>query len=133
MLDEIRDKTTAAKTTLGSYLASIRADRKFSLRQVEQATGKEVSNAYLSQIETGKIVQPSPNVLHALAEIYAISYEHLMQLAGYIRTASKARPDNQRHGQLAAFAEHNLTPNEETELMQYLKFMRNRNAHGDKS
>lgn len=132
MLDNTNDtSTTATKTTLGTYLASIRADRKLSLRGVEEATNKQVSNAYLSQIETGKIAQPSPNVLHALSEIYAISYEHLMQLAGYIKAVTAARPESQRHGQVATFAEHNLSPDEEKELMQYLKFIRNRNTHSD--
>jgi transcriptional regulator with XRE-family HTH domain len=42
-------------------------------RQVEEATEKQVSNAYLSQPETGKIQQPSPNILHALAELYAMA------------------------------------------------------------
>jgi transcriptional regulator with XRE-family HTH domain len=134
MLENPNVKATATtRTTLGTYLASIRADRKLSLRNVEEATNRQVSNAYLSQIETGKISQPSPNVLHALSEIYAISYEHLMQLAGYIKAVSSVRPESQRHGQLATFAEHNLSPDEEKELMQYLKFMRNRNAHSDKS
>ena len=57
------------KVTLGQYLASIRNDRKMSLRQVEEAAGKEVSNAYLSQLENGKILQPSPTILNKLAEI----------------------------------------------------------------
>lgn len=109
--------------TLGQYLASIRADRKMTLRQVEEATNKEVSNAYLSQIENDKILKPSPNVLHALAEIYAISYEQLMEMAGYI---SASRGAGERHGRVATFAEHNLTPAEEAELIRYLKFIRSR-------
>jgi HTH-type transcriptional regulator, competence development regulator len=111
--------------TLGQYLASIRADRRMTLRQVEEATKKEVSNAYLSQIESDKIQQPSPNVLHALSEVYAISYEHLMEMAGYI-TTSTSRPQGERHGRVATFAEHNLTLEEEVELIEYLKFMRGR-------
>lgn len=133
MLKKTEETTTAVKTTLGKYLASIRADRKMTLRDVETATNKEVSNAYLSQIETEKILKPSPNVLHALSETYAISYEQLMQLAGYITTPSKTRGDTERHGRLATFAEHNLTSAEETELMQYLQFIRNRNVHRDKT
>jgi len=58
--------------TLGRYLASIRSDRNMTLRQVEKATSKEVSNAYLSQIENNKIKKPSPNILHTLAELYEI-------------------------------------------------------------
>lgn len=45
---------SGAKITLGQYLASIRADRRMTLRQVEEATENEVSNAYLSQIENHK-------------------------------------------------------------------------------
>jgi transcriptional regulator with XRE-family HTH domain len=92
-----------------------------TLRQVEEATNKEVSNAYLSQIENDKIKQPSPNVLHALAETYAISYEKLMEMAGYITTS---RSESEKHGRVATFAEHNLTPEEEMELIEYLKFIR---------
>ena len=111
------------KPTLGQYLASIRHDRKMSLRQVEEASNKEVSNAYLSQLETGKIVQPSPNVLNALSEIYKIDYVQLMELAGYMPPA-KARETTERHGRVATFAEHNLTPDEEGELLQFLQFLR---------
>ena len=95
----------SVKLTLGQYLASIRADRRMTLRQVEEATNKEVSNAYLSQIENDKIQQPSPNVLHALSEIYGIDYSQLMEKAGYI-TSTKKRTENQRHGRVATFADH---------------------------
>jgi len=118
--------------TLGQYLASIRADRELTLRDVEDQTKKEVSNAYLSQIETGKIQQPSPNVLHALADIYHIDYGQLMEMAGYI-TQFKARKQGERHGRIPTFAEHHLTSAEEAELMEYLKFIRNRNKASDKS
>ena len=133
MLEKPEEKVAAVKTTLGKYLASIRADRKMTLRDVETATNKEVSNAYLSQVETEKILKPSPNVLHALSEAYSISYELLMQLAGYITTTPKTRGDTERHGRLATFAEHNLTRAEEDELMQYLEFMRTSNAQRDKT
>jgi transcriptional regulator with XRE-family HTH domain len=111
------------KPTLGQYLASIRLDRKMSLRQVEEISNKEVSNAYLSQLETGKILQPSPNVLNTLADIYKIDYVQLMELAGYL-PATKSREAAQRHGRIATFAEHNLSPEEEGELMQYLQYLR---------
>lgn len=113
------------KPTLGQYLASIRLDRKMSLRQVEEASNKEVSNAYLSQLETGKIQQPSPNVLNTLADIYKIEYIRLMELAGYL-PATKTRKSSQRHGRIATFAEHNLTQDEEAQLMDYLQYLRTR-------
>lgn len=96
-----------------------------TLRQVEEGTNKEVSNAYLSQIEQGKIQRPSPNILHALSEIYGIDYAKLMEMAGYI-TPTKPRNDEQRHGRVATFAEHNLTSQEEAELLEYLRFIRSR-------
>lgn len=111
--------------TLGQYLASIRKDRRLSLRAVEERTGKQVSNAYLSQIENNQIQQPSPNILNALAEIYEISLESLMEKAGFI-TPSGTRENADRHGRIPTFAEHNLTPDEEVELMEYLEFIRNR-------
>ena len=110
---------------LGPYLATVRKDRGFSLRDVERATGKTVSNAYLSQIENAQIKQPSPNILHALAELFHLSYDDLMERAGYVspkksRSALRARP------RIATFAGQNLTEQEEAELVQYLSFMRSR-------
>jgi transcriptional regulator with XRE-family HTH domain len=96
-----------------------------SLRQVEEASNKEVSNAYLSQLETGKILQPSPNVLNTLADIYEIDYIQLMELAGY-HPAAKARQSSERHGRIATFAEHNLSQDEEGQLLEYLQFLRTR-------
>jgi HTH-type transcriptional regulator, competence development regulator len=113
------------KLTLGQYLASIRRDRRMTLRQVEEGTNKVVSNAYLSQIENDKIQQPSPNVLHALSEIYGIDYADLMQRAGYI-TPSQTCGQNERHGRVATFASHSLTPDEEAELVEYLRHIRSR-------
>jgi transcriptional regulator with XRE-family HTH domain len=57
---------------LGALLADLRTAKGMSLREVGEATGRAVSNAYLSQLENGKINKPSPNVLHSLAEVYAI-------------------------------------------------------------
>lgn len=126
------DERSTVKPTLGQYLASIRTDRRMTLRQVEEATNKEVSNAYLSQIEQDKIHQPSVNVLHSLSEIYAIDYEKLMEMAGYI-TPSQSRGEDQRHGRVPTFAEHNLTPAEESQLLDYLQFIRQRRKPRDKT
>ena len=110
---------------LGALLADLRTAKGLSLREVEAATGRAVSNAYLSQLETGKIQQPSPNVLNTLADIYKIEYIQLMELAGYL-PATKTRESSQRHGRIATFAEHNLTQDEEAQLMDYLQYLRTR-------
>jgi len=120
------------KLTLGQYLASIRADRDLSQRDVEKATSKVISNAYLSQIENDQIKKPNPNILHALAELYAVSYENLMERAGFV-VPVRSRASSERHGRLATFADHHLTPEEEKELVQFLGYLRSRKKTGDKS
>jgi transcriptional regulator with XRE-family HTH domain len=127
----------AESQSLADYLAYIRGIKKLTLRDVEEATNKEVSNAYLSQLETGKIAKPSPNVLHSLAEVYAIPYELLMEKAGYIAPAAggvlrSAGPTRgtARHGRAATFADENLSQEEEERLLEYLAFLRSRRGKG---
>ena len=127
---DLSARQRASGPALGQYLASIRTDRGMTLRQVEDATEKQVSNAYLSQIENGKVRRPSPNILYVLAELYGVSFEGLMERAGYYLKSTARRPDT-RHGRAATFAEHDLTPDEEAQLLDFLKFLRMRKrAHG---
>ncbi|WP_074129922.1 helix-turn-helix transcriptional regulator [Bradyrhizobium sp. NAS96.2] len=114
-----------AGVNLGSYLSSIRADRGLTLREVEASTGNEVSNAYLSQIERGVIAKPSARVLGALAEVYRIDNVHLLELAGYVSPAR--REPLSRRGRTSALAEHNLTPEEEVAMLEYLRWYRHQN------
>ena len=108
---------------LGAMLADLRMAKALSLREVQEATGKAVSNAYLSQLENGKIKKPSPNVLHSLAEVYVVPYEALMEKAGYLLPAEGG---GGRRKRLAAFAIDDLTAEEEEELLKYLAFLRTR-------
>jgi len=114
-------------TTIGRFLRDARERRNFSLRSVEESTG--ISNAYLSQIEHGKIRQPSPVVLHKLSVLYGVSYSETMRLAGY------PMPDGAGAGQatgvrapLARFGD--ITTEEETALTEYLEFLRARRKKG---
>lgn len=112
--------------SLGQYLANIRVAKRMSLREVEDACEGVVSNAYLSQLEHDRISKPSPNILHALAKVYGISYERLMEKAGYIATVGQAKTRQGRHGRVATFSADNLTQEEEEALLQYLAFLRSR-------
>lgn len=114
-----------ALQSLGEYLANVRASKKMKLREVEEATDHTVSNAYLSQLENGKISKPSPNILHALATVYAVPYELLMEKAGYV-IATSDRAETSKHGRVATFADENLTPAEEEELLRYLAYLRSK-------
>ncbi len=117
-----RSHASKPVSLLGSHLAAIRQDRGYSLRQVEELTKKAVSNAYLSQVESGKIQQPSPNILHALATAYKTSYEQLMEMAGYIASDRKRGAPAQRPA--STFAALNISEQEERELLEYLQFRR---------
>ena len=97
-----------------------------TLREVEEATNKEVSNGYLSQLESGKIGKPSPHVLYTLATVLSVDYETLMQRAGYILPGTQARADTDKHGRAATFAIDNLTTEEEAKLLEYLGFLRSK-------
>lgn len=119
---ETRDSSVAS--ALGNYLRSVRLGLNMTLRAVEEATGQEVSNAYLSQLENGKIGKPSPHVLYSLAEAYGISYEGLMERAGYIGPSRAAREPGAKHGRAATFSVDNLSADEEQALLKYLAFIR---------
>ena len=119
-------------STLGPYLTSFRVAKGLTLRDVEDATGKEVSNAYLSQLEHGRITKPSPNILHSLATVYGVPYETLMEKAGYITTGGQRKP-GQKHGRAATFAIDNLTTEEEEELLSYLAYLRSRKGKREKT
>lgn len=107
--------------TLGSYLALLRKASGLSLRQVEERSEGEVSNAYLSQLENGKIVRPSPNILEALSRVYKAPYQELMRRAGYL---SRKSDRGGRTGRVVAFSIQDLTRDEEEELIRYLAYIR---------
>lgn len=102
---------------LGKALKQTREFCGLTLRQVEEATG--VSNAYLSQLENGKIKKPFANVLYKLSQIYGVSIEKFLEAAGIIRgDGSKAS------FLLYPVPDAELTPTEQEQLMEYLRFLR---------
>jgi transcriptional regulator with XRE-family HTH domain len=109
---------------LGLFLRAAREQKSLSLRAVEKQLG--ISNAYLSQIESGKIKQPSPIILHKLSELYNISYSEILKLAGY------PIPDetDQSEGRLSELTARlgPITEEEEDALIEYLEFFRSRKS-----
>lgn len=69
-------------SALGAYLKQLRLSRCLSLRDVERITDGKVSNAYLSQIETGKVKHPTAIMLHRLASAYSSDFGDMMRAAG---------------------------------------------------
>ena len=112
--------------TLGPFLKKRRLELKMTLRDVEDATDKDVSNAYLSQLEGGKIIQPSPHILYSLVPTALnLPYEGLMERVGYIVPAAN-RPAGAQHGRAATFSIDNLSADEEKELLDYLNYIRSK-------
>ena len=68
-----------------AIVRSLRERAGLSLRQVEASSG--VSNAYLSQIESGKVGAPSPKILERLAGALGASYVDLLAAAGHLDLA----------------------------------------------
>jgi HTH-type transcriptional regulator, competence development regulator len=125
---------------IGGFLRALRMTRQFTLRKVERLSG--VSNAYISQIEQGKIAQPSPHILQKLASCYGVAAADLMRKAGYITEsvhtgsslapAAANRSSSSQRGQVKrpvalSSALGSVTPDEENELLKYLAFLRSRN------
>jgi HTH-type transcriptional regulator, competence development regulator len=113
--------------TLGNYLKEARLAKSLSQRAVEEAT--EISNAYLSQLESGKVKQPSPVTLHQLAELYGVPYADLMILAGY-PVPSRKKLDLDTDRILARFG--SVSEEEAEALSEYLNFLRKRRFGGPK-
>lgn len=116
-----KPKSSAAQA-LGSYLKEVRTKNALALRDVEEAT--DVSNAYLSQLENGKVTKPSPHILHSLATLYRVPYETLMERAGYVQRTSEQAGSVQQSGRLPASSFEDITKDEEVHLLGYLNFIR---------
>ncbi|TAL35809.1 MAG: XRE family transcriptional regulator [Phenylobacterium sp.] len=120
-----KNNEPAPPSRLGQFLKKARQDVRMSLREVEEATGREVSNAYLSQLESGKITKPSPHILYALSTSLGVAYDALMEHAGYI-VPNSPRTEGEKHGRAATFAIDNLSAEEEAELLDYLTYIRSK-------
>ncbi len=108
------------KTDLGSYLRIARERGRYSLRDVERKVG--IANAYVSQIESGKIRRPSPLVLHKLSRLFGVSYTMVMKLAGY------PVPEEKQEDKIFALARRfgPVTEDEADAIVEYLRFLRSR-------
>lgn len=105
-------------TTLGEFLRKARNNTGLSLRDVEDRV--KVSNAYLSQLESERIKQPSPIVLHKLSDLYGVAYSAVMRLAGYPVPKALA-DDSLLHARIGA-----LTEEEEDAVVDFVELLRSR-------
>ncbi|MCK5602446.1 helix-turn-helix domain-containing protein [Candidatus Pacearchaeota archaeon] len=82
-------KSNAKK--FGEYLRKLRKDRHLTLRDVEELTA--ISNSYLSQVESGKRGIPHLQKLLALAEVYKVELNEILEEAGLVTGPSTSLKD----------------------------------------
>jgi transcriptional regulator with XRE-family HTH domain len=76
----------------GGKMKARRLALGFTLRDVEKITEGELSNAYLSQLENGKIKRPSAHVVLMLCAAYAVKHEDALQWLGLPNNIPAPRP-----------------------------------------
>lgn len=120
--------------TIGEYLCKLREAKDLTLRSVVEATksaiteGKldpqsAVSRGYLSQLEAGKYLHPSPLKLKALAFVYNIPHELLLNKAGYLdETSNKVKEDASFTLMLKEVQD--MTEDERTSIIQYIGYVK---------
>ncbi len=123
--EELKPSPTQPKA-LGNRLRADRELTRLSLRSA--ATQAEISSAYLSQLESGSIKNPSPHILFRLAELYSVSYADLMRLAGYVLPNSSTPEPTRQVGslELALRSRTPLSDDERSALAEYLAWYRSR-------
>jgi len=107
---------------LSDLLRDARKVKGVTLREVESKTG--VSNAYLSQIESGAVPEPSPHILYKLARYYGLSYASVMRAAGYVVPTHEGRSASNA----LMFMGDKLTDAEGAALAAFLAEMRSRTS-----
>ena len=105
-------------TRLGRLLAQARQVKGAKLREVEEATG--ISNAYISQLESGHIKGPSPHKLKTLATYFGLDYSALLEAAGY---ASRREPGTAQDAGVHFMGE-TLTDDESRAMAAFLRAYR---------
>lgn len=83
--------------TLQEFLINKRHELKLSLRNASNLIG--ISHSYLSTLEKGidprnnAPVKPTPDTLQLISSAYNVSYDYLMELAGYIGKEKNDTPE----------------------------------------
>ena len=122
--------------TIWEYLSSVREARGYTLASVVDSVREAIKNkqldkqstvsrGYLSQLEAGRYINPSPYKLKGLALIYNIPYELLMNKAGYLdETSKKVKEDASFTLMLKEVQD--MTAHERESVLNYIEFVKSR-------
>lgn len=130
--------------TVWEYLRSVREAKGYTIRVVinliNQAISKKeledqaaISRGYLSNLESGKYIHPSPFKLKGLAVAYNIPYELLLNKAGYWdKTSKKVKEDATFTLMLKEVQD--MTVRERQTVLDYIEYVKSRRSKNyDKS
>lgn len=130
--------------TVWEYLRSVREAKGYTIRVVidliNQAISKKeledqaaISRGYLSNLESGKYIHPSPFKLRGLAVAYNIPYELLLNKAGYWdKTSKKVKEDATFTLMLKEVQD--MTVRERQTVLDYIEYVKSRRSKNyDKS
>ena len=67
----------------GDYIKNLRNEKALSQRELAEKAG--LSNSEISRLESGERKKPSPVTLRAIAPILGVTYEDLINEAGYAK------------------------------------------------
>lgn len=65
---------------IGRFISSIMSKRKLSTYDIERLSGKKITQSYVGRIKNGKIENPSPDKLKALAKGLGITEEEIFSV-----------------------------------------------------
>lgn len=127
--------TRRGQPEFGLYLKQTRERLGLSLRKVQDLTEGRVRNAFLSQIENGKVRLPNIDLLYDLCGVYGLDLWNLMWRAGY-RIPQEEFPEDEdtvdiRDEMIYAVAieklqDLQLTLEELDEVLAYANFIKER-------
>jgi len=90
------------KSPFGKFLRGLREKKGVTLKDVEVGTG--ITNAYISQLETGARKRlPAPDKLKKLATYFNVTLKELLEKAGYAEPDQETKTTEQKINE--AFAE----------------------------
>jgi transcriptional regulator with XRE-family HTH domain len=115
----------AKKPALGQRLRDLRQANKRTLRDIEADSG--LNSGYLSQLEQGKVSQPTPAVLQKVAVGYGVPFPVVMTWAGYIEGDADLSPNQAR---ALSYLGDNPSDEEVSALKAVLDLLRSREAAG---
>ncbi len=107
----------------GEELRAVRKLKRLSRESV--ARPAKISAAYLQKLEEGVVKNPSPRVLHRVAEVLAISYAKLMELAGYAVPGAEEQAHSTKSSPLQqALQSEDLTEEELRAVVAFVTYLK---------